>query len=219
LIEAVIFDLDGLLVDSEPVWFKARKDFMNKFGLEWTKEDHKIQMGVSTEFWANYTFEKIDSRATHETIVEGILGRMISFYEEGEVETLPGADEALSYCSDNFIVGLASGSPLRLINAAIKGKGWEKYFKEIVSSDEVEKGKPAPDTFLEIYKRLDIMPDKTVVIEDSGGGILSGFNSGAKVIAVPNAEMMPSDDILAKASVHLKSLKDVPEAIVKFEKG
>jgi beta-phosphoglucomutase-like phosphatase (HAD superfamily) len=218
LIEAVIFDLDGLLVDSEPVWFKARKDFMNKFGLEWTVEDHKIQMGVSTEFWANYTYEKIGGRVSHNIIIDEILGRMISYYEDGEVETLPGASEALSYCADNFIVGLASGSPLRLIDAAIKGKGWEHYFREVVSSDEVEKGKPAPDTYLEIFRRLNISPQKTVVIEDSGGGIMAGFNSGARVIAVPNIEMMPSDDIMAKTSVNLESLHGVAQAIKELMK-
>jgi len=213
MIKAVIFDLDGLLVDSEPVWFEARKDFMNKFNLDWTDKDHRKQMGVSTEFWANYTYEKIEGRLSHEKIIDEILGRMVSYYEGGEVRILPGADEALKYCSKNYIVGLASGSPLKLINAALKGANWERFFSEIVSSDEVKKGKPNPDTYIEIFNRLNITPANTVVIEDSGSGIMAGVNSGAKVIAVPNPELMPSEDILSKADMRLGSLLELPKEI------
>lgn len=219
MINAVIYDLDGLLVDSEPVWFRARKDFMSKYGLEWTNEDHKIQMGVSTEFWANYTYEKIGGKCPHDEIIDQILGRMVSYYESGDVVTRPGADEALKYCSDNYIVGLASGSPIRLIEAALKGKGWQHYFRQVVSSDEVPNGKPAPDTYLEIFDRLQIVAEETIVIEDSGGGIMAGYSAGAKVIAIPDPELMPSDDILSKATVQLKSLNEVRSFIENFKKG
>ena len=219
MINAVIFDLDGLLVDSEPVWFRARKDFMNKFGQDWTDEDHKIQMGVSTEFWADYTYKKIGGKMSREKIVDEILGRMVAFYEGGDVKVMPGAEDALMHCSENYIVGLASGSPLRLIDAALRGRNWGKYFREVVSSDEVPNGKPAPDTYLEIFGRLGITPDKTVVIEDSGGGIMAGYRSGAKVIAVPNKEMMPSPEIMSKADIHLDSLLEVAGAIDQLKKG
>ncbi len=219
MINAVIFDLDGLLVDSEPVWFRARKDFMNRFGLDWTDEDHKIQMGVSTEFWADYTFKKIEGRIPHNEIIDEILGRMTDFYESGEVKLKPGAEEALSYCSENYITGLASGSPLRLINAALKGRDWGKFFKEVVSSDEVAEGKPAPDTYLEIFNRLNIAADETAVIEDSGGGITAGYRSGAKVIAVPDKDMLPSSEIMSRADIILDTLHDVPDAIEVLKRG
>jgi HAD superfamily hydrolase (TIGR01509 family) len=219
LINAVIFDLDGLLVDTEPVWFRARKDFMNKFGQDWTDEDHKIQMGVSTEFWADYTYKKIDGKMSREKIVDEILGRMVTFYESGDVKVMPGAEDALKYCSENYITGLASGSPLRLIDAALEGRNWRKYFRRVVSSDEVENGKPAPDTYLEIFNRLNITPEETVVIEDSGGGIMAGYSSGAKVIAVPNKDMMPSAGILSKAAVRLDSLTGIASALEKLNKG
>ena len=219
MISAVIFDLDGLLVDSEPVWFRARKEFMNKYGQEWTDEDHKIQMGVSTEFWADYTYKKISGKISREKIIDEILGRMVSYYEGGDVKVMPGAEEALEYCSGHFVTGLASGSPLRLIDAALNGRNWRKYFREVVSSDEVQNGKPAPDTYLEIFRRLNITPDETVVIEDSGGGIKSGYQAGAKVIAVPDEDMMPSAEIMAKAAVHLDSLYGVKSAIDELKKG
>lgn len=210
MIRAVVFDLDGLLVDSEPVWFEAIKDFLNRFNIEWTDEDQIKQMGARTDVWADNTFKKIDGRVSHEKIIHEILGRMISFYESGEIKIMPGANEALKYCSENYIVGLASGSPLRIINAALKGAGWSQYFREVVSSDEVENGKPAPDSYLEIYKRLNIRPEETVVLEDSTSGIMAGVNSGAKVIAIPDPKLLPSADILSKATFQLESLHGVP---------
>jgi HAD superfamily hydrolase (TIGR01509 family) len=219
MVKAVIFDLDGLLVDSEPVWFEARKSFMQKYGLEWTNEDHRKQMGVSTEFWANYTYEKINGRLSHQDIINQILNRMISFYKIGKVKILPGAREALEYSSEKYKTGLASGSPLKLINAALDGAGWNSYFSEIVSSDEVKKGKPAPDTYLEVIKRIKNSAKEIVVVEDSAGGILSGLSSGAKVIAVPNVKLMPSKDILDKADMCLNSLHELPMAIEKLNQN
>jgi len=218
MIKAVIFDLDGLLVDSEPVWFKVRKSFMQKFDLEWTDEDHRKQMGVSKKAWASYTYNKIDGKLPLEKIIDEILDRMEYNYKNGKVKILPGANEALEYCSKSYITGLASGSPLRLINAAIKGAGWSQYFSKVVSSDEVDNGKPAPDTYLEIFNRLNVLPEETVVVEDSGGGILAGVNSGTKVIAIPNPELLPSEDILSKADMRLESLLDLSMALDKLGK-
>ena len=169
---AVIFDLDGLLVDTEPIWYEVTKDLFKKYNIEWTEEEQIKQMGARTDVWAENTFKKIDGRVSREKIIHEILGRMISFYESGDIKIMPGAIEALEYCSENYIVGLASGSPMLLINAALNGADWNKYFVEVVSSDEVENGKPAPDSYLEIYERLNIRPEETVVIEDSGGGIM-----------------------------------------------
>jgi beta-phosphoglucomutase-like phosphatase (HAD superfamily) len=141
MIKAIIFDLDGLLVDSEPVWFEVRKSFMQKFGLEWTDEDHQKQMGVSKKAWADYTFNKIGGKLSLDKVIEEILKRMVYNYENGNVKILPGANESLEYCSINYITGLASGSPLVLIHAAIKAAGWSQYFSKVVSSDEVNNGK------------------------------------------------------------------------------
>ena len=138
---------------------------------------------------------------------------MVKYYESGEVTILPGANEALNYCSSNYITGLASGSPLKLINAALEGAKWHKHFMEIVSSDEVDNGKPAPDTYLEIFKRLKIDACDAVVVEDSSGGITAGVNSGAKVIAVPNPELLPSKEALSKATIVLKTLHEIPKAL------
>ncbi|MFC2084265.1 HAD family hydrolase [Bacteroidota bacterium] len=217
MVKAVVFDLDGLLVDSEPVWFKARKSFMQRFGLTWIDEDHKKQMGVSTNSWANYTYEMINGKLSHQEIIDGILNIMTSYYENGQMQILPGAEEALEYCSNNFIVGLASGSPMRLINAALNGNKWAKYFVEVVSSDEVEHGKPAPDVYMEIFERLSVLPEECVVIEDSGGGIKAGSSAGAKVIAIPNKEMLPDQEILSYADIILDSLYQIPEAIDKIK--
>jgi HAD superfamily hydrolase (TIGR01509 family) len=170
-------------------------------------------MGVSKKAWADYTFNIFGGKLSLDKVIEEILKRMVYNYENGNVKILPGANEALEYCSNNYITGLASGSPLVLINAAIKAADWSQYFSKVVSSDEVNNGKPAPDTYLEIFKRLNLFPDETVIVEDSGGGIIAGIDSGAKVIAVPNPELMPSEDILSNAHMCLESLHEIPKAM------
>lgn len=206
MIHAVIFDLDGLLVDSEPMWFRARREIFQRFGLVWTVEDQKQQMGVSTAMWADYLAQKLQGKLSREKIVTESLDKMASYYRNGEVRIMPGAREALAYAATKYKLGLASGSPRLLIDAALGGVNWRHFFAEVVSSDEVNHGKPAPDVYLEAMKRMGVVAVETAVVEDSGGGILAGKAAGAKVIAVPNPEMMPVPEALRQADVVIDSL-------------
>jgi len=206
MIKAVIFDLDGLLVDSEPVWYRARNDLFQRFGMAWTNDDQKRLMGVSTAAWTDYLEQKLQDRMSREEIVSESLGTMISRYQAGEVPLMPGARETLEFCSGKFALALASGSPKLLIDAALRGARWRHFFSEVVSSDEVARGKPAPDVYLETMTRLGVAAAETVIVEDSGGGIVAGKAAGARVVAIPNPQMMPAPEALRQADVVIESL-------------
>jgi len=213
MIEAVIFDMDGLLVDSEPVWFLARQDLLESFGKVWTEADQLAMAGVHTQVWVDAVGEKLEGRLSPEQVLEEILSRMERFYANGDVAVLTGADEALEACAERYQVGLASGSPRRLIDAALHGAGWATQFENFMSGDELEHGKPAPDIYLEIMRRMDLDAASTAVVEDSGAGIRAGKAAGTKVIAVPNPHTLPSPGVLSLADVCIDSLYHLPRAL------
>ena len=160
MIEAVIFDMDGLLVDSEPAWYRARVDLLERHGKTWTVTDQLAMAGVHTDVWVDSLYDKLEGQLSREQVLDGIIGRMAGYYEGGEVPILPGADEAIAACADRYRVGLASGSPMRLIAACLTGAGWRGSFEALISSDELEHGKPAPDVYLELMRRMGLDPTR-----------------------------------------------------------
>ncbi|MBM4169538.1 MAG: HAD family phosphatase [Ignavibacteria bacterium] len=216
-IQSVVFDLDGLLVDSEPVWFRVRQEMFGRYRLTWTDDDQKALMGKSTAAWIEYVDEKLQGQLRRDEIFDETIQGMVSQYRAGNVRVMPGADEALRSCARNSKLGLASGSPRILIDSALAANRWEHYFSQIISSDEVLRGKPAPDVYAEVMKRLEADPAGTVVLEDSESGIIAGKAAGAAVIAVPNEHLMPSPEVLRTADVVIPSLKMIEAAMKKIE--
>jgi HAD superfamily hydrolase (TIGR01509 family) len=213
VIEAVIFDMDGLLVDSEPVWFEARRELLSRFGKHWTDADQEGLMGVSTAMWVAYVWEKLEGAMTRDEVLEHVVGIMAASYERGDVPLLPGAVDALDYCTARYRVGLASGSPKVLIDAALTGADWHRYFEVVLSSDECAHGKPAPDVYLEVLRRMQVSPAHAVVLEDSSAGVRAGKAANAKVVAIPRAYTAPDDPAIGLADARIDSLRSLPEVL------
>ena len=208
VIEAVIFDLDGLLVDSEPVWDGVRRSMADDAGAAWTEDDHKAVMGVSTREWADYMIERLDLTLSPQEVVDQVIIRMVAAYEAG-VPYLPGAVDAVDLAARHFRTALASGSHPTLVEAVTADVAMQGKFGVIVTADEIGAGKPAPDVYLAAAERLGLRPDECVCLEDSGNGILAGIRAGMKVIAVPDPRFPPADDVLAQAHLVLPSLSQL----------
>ncbi len=208
MIKAVIFDMDGLLVDSEPVWDDARRWMADEAGKPWTVLDHKEVMGVSTQEWADYMIERLELTLSAQEVIDAIIGRMVEMYHAG-VPYLPGAVEAVELAAGSYRTALASGSHPTLIETVLADPAMDGRFEVVVAADEVGAGKPAPDVYLAAAERLGVKPEDCVCLEDSGNGILSGLRAGMQVIAVPDPRFPPREDVLDQAHLVLGSLTEL----------
>jgi len=206
MIEAIIFDMDGLLVDSEPYWDEARRIMAAEAGVKWNEDDHKAVMGVSTPEWVNYMIERLGLKLPPNFVEERIIGTMAGLYNQ-RIPFLPGAVEAVSMAAKHFTTALASGSPRSLIDTVTNSPALMGKFDLILSGDQFSRGKPAPDIYLGAAEQLNLKPSQCACIEDSGSGILAGHSAGMKVIAVPDTRFPPAAEHLARASIVLNSLR------------
>lgn len=208
MIEAVIFDVDGLLVDSERYWNEVRRTMAADRGIAWNADDHRACMGVSTLTWANYMIRRLNLDLAPEQVEAHIIGKMMDLYAR-QIPYLPGAVDAVHLAAQHFRTGLASGSPRVLIDAVTNDAVMCGQFQAIVCSDELPYGKPSPDVYLKSAELLGVQPNRCVCVEDSGNGILSGRTAGMYVIAIPDLRYAPPPpDILEQASCVLSSLYD-----------
>jgi HAD superfamily hydrolase (TIGR01509 family) len=208
VIEAVIFDMDGLLVDSEPVWDRARRSMADEAGRPWTADDHKAVMGVSTQEWAEYMIARLALTLTPQEVIDRIIERMVEMYRAG-IPWLPGALDAVDLAARHFRTALASGSHPTLVEAVTADAAIQGKFQVIVSADEVGAGKPAPDVYLVAAERLGVEPASCVCLEDSGNGILAGVRAGMQVIAVPDPRFPPAEAVLDQAHLVLPTLAEL----------
>lgn len=206
-IKAVIFDMDGVLVDSEVYWDKSRVEFAQDRGKVWTDEFQRLAMGQSTVGWAKVMKEKLELDESIDEIITEMKQRVIAHYEE-RMPTRPGAIESVKHMKEHFRVGLASGSPTEIIKAVLRITGLDQIFEVMIYGDEVPKGKPAPDIYIEAMKQLGVTPDVTIGIEDSANGIRSLKNAGMFAVAAPSPDYPLSDDILAMVDAHITTLED-----------
>jgi beta-phosphoglucomutase-like phosphatase (HAD superfamily) len=213
-IEAVIFDMDGVLIESEDYWLEARTEFAHARNLEWTEADHALCMGVNTVEWAATVKERLNlTDMTIEQIIEDIIGRIIALYEK-HLPVLPNAVEAVKLAGEHYRVALASGSPTPAIQKVTALMGVDTLFETMVFGDDMERGKPAPDIYLETAKRMNLDPAVCVGIEDSANGIRSLKNAGMYAIAAPSPNFPLSDDVIALADRHIKSLNEFTVELV-----
>jgi HAD superfamily hydrolase (TIGR01509 family) len=170
-------------------------------------------MGMSSPEWSRYMHDQLGLRDSPDKIAAEVVRRMEQRYRE-RLPLVPGAREAVERIADRWPLGLASSSNRPLIELALELAGIADRFRVIVSSEEVARGKPAPDVYLEACRRLGVEPARAAAIEDSANGIRSAKAAGMRVIAIPNRTFLPPPDVLAQADVVLESLDDLtPEAI------
>jgi HAD superfamily hydrolase (TIGR01509 family) len=186
---------------------------LGRFGKEWSESDQERLMGVSTSTWVEYVTERLEGAMPPNEVLHSIVSLMVSAYEGGDVPLLPGATEALEHCAGGYRVGLASGSPRKLIEAALTGADWHRFFEQVLSSDECARGKPAPDVYLEIMNSMDLSPEGVVVVEDSAAGVLAGKAAQAKVVAVPRGFASRDNEAFELADARLESLRELPTAL------
>jgi HAD superfamily hydrolase (TIGR01509 family) len=213
VIEAVVFDLDGVLIDSEHVWDEVRQRLAAERGGRWHAQASRDMMGMSSPEWSRYMHEVIGLSDSPEEINAEVVRRMEAVYRE-DVPLLPGAVEAVERLAAGRPLGLASSSNRELIDLVLETSGLGRYFKAVVSSEEVPRGKPAPDVFLEAARRLGVDPTRCAAVEDSENGIGSARATGMRVIAIPNPQYPPAENALAAADVVVHSLAELTLDVV-----
>jgi HAD superfamily hydrolase (TIGR01509 family) len=213
VIEAVIFDLDGLLIDSEQVWDDVRREYVRERGGRWRDGAQRDMMGMSSPEWSRYVAQELGVDLPPEQISADVAALVEARYRE-RLPVLPGAPEALERLARRWPLGLASSSNRELIDLVLDVAGWGAYFEVTVSSEEVDRGKPAPDVYVEAARRLGTAPGDCAAIEDSRNGIRSAVGAGMRVIAIPNRAFPPGDEALGDAAVTLPSLEDLTVAAI-----
>lgn len=191
-VAAVIFDLDGVIVDSEIWWHEVRLAWAAERGLSWTEADTRAVMGANSPGWARIMRERLAlPEADEPAILEAVVRRMVDRYRSG-APLIPGAVEAVRRIATRWPVAVASSAHRAVIDAALAASGLASVIPVVVSSDEVEHGKPAPDVYLEAARRLGVRPADCLVAEDSINGVRAGAAAGMTVILVPNASVPPA---------------------------
>jgi HAD superfamily hydrolase (TIGR01509 family) len=211
VIEAVIFDLDGVILETEELWNEVREGLARERNGHWTDRAQADMMGMSSKEWSRYMHDVIGLREPPDEIVREILARMLDRYAE-HLPLVDGAVEAVQRLAARWPLGLASSSNRELIDKALEMSGLGSYFRATVSSEEVRRGKPAPDVYLEAASRLEVDPRSCAAIEDSASGIRSAHSAGMFVVAIPNRAFPPPEDVLRLAGDVLDSIKELKPA-------
>ncbi len=206
---AVVFDLDGVLVDSEPVWERVRRAYIADRGGRWSPEAQRRVMGMSTAEWSAFLAEDIGVGVPAARVAEEVVAAMDREYDAG-VPLLPGADDAVRQMADLAPLGLASSSPRRLIDRVLEATGWAPMFAVTRSTEEVPRGKPAPDVYAEVVMALGVAPGDAVAVEDSTNGVRAALAAGLHVVAVPRPEYPVDPDVLDRVDAVLDSLAGLP---------
>ena len=210
---AVVFDLDGVLVDTEHVWDEVRRALVEERGRAYTTEAQAAMMGMSSTEWSAYLHDEVGLAEPAEEINATVVSRMLTRYRE-DLPVVPGAVEAVRALAENGLpLAVASSSNRELIEAVLDLLGVADAFAVVVSSEEVGRGKPAPDVYLEAARRLGVEPAACVAVEDSSNGLRSAHAAGMRVLAVPNRTYPPEAGALALASAVLESPTGVPAAL------
>ncbi|MBV8541183.1 MAG: HAD family phosphatase [Pseudonocardiales bacterium] len=210
---AVVFDLDGVLVDSEELWDAVRRGVAAEAGRPWPAQATRAMQGMSTAEWSTYLTDAVGVPAEPDEVAATVLDRMAAQYDV-RLPLLPGAVEVVERLGRRWPLGLASSSPRRLIDTVLESAGLAQWFQVSVSTEEVGAGKPSPAVYRTVLQRLGVDPVRAIAIEDSSNGLRSAATAGLVVLAVPNTAFPPSEDALALADVVVGSLDEITPELV-----
>jgi HAD superfamily hydrolase (TIGR01509 family) len=210
---AVIFDLDGVLVDSEVVWNEARRGLVEETGGNWRDGAQSVMMGMSSVEWSRYMAEELGVPMSAEEIAATVLERLERHYRE-HLPLIPGARDAVLSLASRWPLAIASSANRAIIALVLRLTDLTDCFQATVSSEEVPHGKPAPDVYLEAARRISREPGSCAAVEDSGNGLRAAAAAGMRVIAIPNRAFPPEDEALAKADVVLGSIEALDASVV-----
>jgi HAD superfamily hydrolase (TIGR01509 family) len=213
LIGAVVFDLDGVLLDSEQVWDEVREQLVKERGGGWHDRAQTEMMGMSSPEWSRYMHDELGVPEPPEEISAEVVRRLEGVYRE-RLPLIDGARAAVERLAARWPLGLASSSNREVIDLVLELTGLGEYFRASVSSEEVPRGKPAPDVYLEAARRLAVAPTASAAVEDSANGLRSAAAAGMKLIAVPNRDFPPPADALALADRVLDSIDELAPELV-----
>jgi HAD superfamily hydrolase (TIGR01509 family) len=213
VIGAVVFDLDGVIVDSEHLWDRARRTVVADHGGRWRDDATGAMQGMSSPEWGQFVRDALAVDLPTERIIDLVVQELLDGYER-HLPVLPGAVEAVRRLAVRWPLGLASSSNRVVIDTVLRVASLSDAFAVTVSSEEVARGKPAPDVYLEVVGRLDRHPPECAAVEDSTNGIRSALAAGLHVVVVPNAAYPPSADALAAAPVVLDGLHELTVELV-----
>jgi HAD superfamily hydrolase (TIGR01509 family) len=210
---AVIFDLDGVLMDSEQRWNGAKEALVREAGGRWRDEAPTTMMGMSSPEWSAYLRDVLDVPMDAEAISRDVVRRMEDGYRR-ELPLLPGAADAVRALAERWPLGLASSSNREIIDLVLQLSGFGDAFRVTISSEEVEHGKPAPDVYLAAARGLEVDPARCVAVEDSSNGLRAAAAAGMTVIAVPNPHYAPDPDALSLAAASVTVVGEITPSLV-----
>lgn len=208
-----MFDCDGVLIDSEPVWEEVRRGVVAEFGGQWKPGTQDRLMGMSTGEWSRYLSSELGVNLTPSQVASVVVDRMAARYRR-HMPWMPGATDAVRRITDHWPLGLASSAPLSLIETVLDAGQLRPYFRVAMSTEQVTRGKPAPDIYLAVTEAMGIAATVSAAVEDSSNGLRSAAAAGCQVIAVPQPAYPPAPDALANASVVLTSLTTLTPNVI-----
>jgi HAD superfamily hydrolase (TIGR01509 family) len=207
-VAAVVFDLDGVLVDSEHLWDSARRELAEERGGVWRDDATRAMMGMSSREWSQYMHDELQVDLEPAEISAAVVAKLEQLYRE-QLPLLPGARAAVLELAEHWPLGLASSANREVIDLVLELAQLEDSFAATVSSEEVPRGKPAPDVYLEAARRLAVAATDCAAVEDSTNGLRAAASAGMRVIGLPNRTFPPAEDALRLADVVIGSLDEL----------
>jgi HAD superfamily hydrolase (TIGR01509 family) len=218
-VEAVVFDLDGVIIDSEEAWEEVRRAYAEEHGREFLPDSQERMMGMSTREWSRHLADDVGIGLPPERVATDVLERMAARYRAA-LPLVPGAVDAVRRLAARFPLALASSSARVLIDQVLESAGLTGAFRTTLSTEEVARGKPFPDVYLEAANRLALPPAACAAVEDSSNGLRSAAAAGMVVIAVPHGVYPPAPDALAAAALVISSIDELTvEAVENVRNG